>query len=789
MTVDAGINHLRFSIWNTAGLSGPWPVTGGVPIAEGQAPAGSLFALRDASGAPVPLQADVTARWPDGSARWVLLDFQAVARPDRVADYVLSWGSASSSVLPADPVRRHDEPAAGLTAGQVAVTGTGDALLDISGRWSVDFQLTGSAGESCRTVVESCDIETAGPLRGTLALRGVFVAPDGRRVFGFRLRVTTYAGLPLIRVEPMILVDTDAGILQQIRSLNLSILPRGGARAACLGGSPGWEGAVTAAVRLFQCDDQCYRMEGTADAGCRAPGWAAIRNEHGAMSVAVRDFWQQWPKSLEVSPAGVSVGLFPRFIEGDYDHMQPWYKHQYLFAGECYRLRTGQARRWDLWLDLEGRGEELAAMACAPLVPSADPAQALATTVWGAIAPAGTREMQAYDAWAEDLCKAYQHAIEVDRDYGAMNWGDWFGERQVNWGNHEYDTTDQLLVQFARTGDPRYFYAADAAARHSTEVDTVHSVNPELADYFLACTPIKYPGFPPRPGMVHAHALGHVGGFYPLDRIEALFVEKRIEGDNPHPHLCLEPFHVCHIFVQGIIRQYGLTGDPFLKETALRICDNLARLVEDRQFQFMNDAPHCGRTTGWPLLALAAAYELDGDPRYLQAMRTLVDDALARQDPNCGGWLYSLGPGHCHCRQAKHVGMAGFITAVLINGLSRYYRLSGDGRLPSAIERAVTFLNNDTWREEWRDWRYTSCPATGPIGQDGVVIMALVNSVAITRNPEHLRILRLAWEAKFDRLLATPIQPGSGQGKKYSSTMYGCPEAIALLAEEGRLSS
>ncbi|MCD6505008.1 hypothetical protein J7M22_00155 [Candidatus Poribacteria bacterium] len=61
--------------------------------------------------------------------------------------------------------------------------------------------------------------------------------------------------------------------------------------------------------------------------------------------------------------------------------------------------------------------------------------------------------------------------------------------------------------------------------------------------------------------------------------------------------------------------------------------------------------------------------------------------------------------------------MAGFITAILINGLSRYYFLTGDERLPEAIDRAVTFLDNDTWREEWRDWRYTSCPASRATGR------------------------------------------------------------------------
>ena len=51
------------------------PVTGGVPVAQGAAPEGSSFALRDQGGNAVPLQTSILARWPDGSARWVLLDF------------------------------------------------------------------------------------------------------------------------------------------------------------------------------------------------------------------------------------------------------------------------------------------------------------------------------------------------------------------------------------------------------------------------------------------------------------------------------------------------------------------------------------------------------------------------------------------------------------------------------------------------------------------------------------------------------------------------------------------
>lgn len=242
-----------------------------------------------------------------------------------------------------------------------------------------------------------------------------------------------------------------------------------------------------------------------------------------------------------------------------------------------------------------------------------------------------------------------------------------------------------------------------------------------------------------------------------------------------------------HIWTQGLVRHYFLTGDPFVKETVECIADNLAQLVEDREYAFMGHT-HCGRTTGWPLLALGGAYEITLNDRYLVAMKTLCEDALADQDPVCGGWLiYPMAWDHCRCTTARHTGMAGFITAVLINGLSRTYELTGDKQLRRAIDGAVTFLDNDTWREEWRDWRYTSCPASGPTRQPGVVMMAHVNGAWIgggllSPKPEHLRVLSVAWEAKFGRLLSSPPR-GLGQGKTYTASMYGCPETVAMLAQ------
>lgn len=750
------------------------PVTGGVPIPERTAPKGAVFVLHDEKKNPVPLQTSVLARWKDGSARWVLLDFQSEPPAGGKRRYALSWSKEAQPVAPAVGVSSSTGERPALRSGPLTVCLTDGALLNIADRFDVALSLTDAQGRLCQAVVESAKIDTAGRLRSTLALAGSFRTPTGERIFQFRLRASIYAGGSMVRLEPLILVDSAKDVLQRIRGLDLVLKPRGATRSVAIGGDPGWKGSPASPVRLFQYDDRTYRLEGAKGKGGKAPGWAELDDGKSVMAVALRDFWQQWPKSLEASPAGLAVGLLPKFKKGDFAHMAPWYKHQYLFDGDGYRLRTGQARRWDIRLDLAGNGKSLTRTTNAPLVPVPDPAQAVAAGAWGAIAPAGIPAMATYDPWAENLFNAYMHCIEVQRDYGAMNWGDWFGERVVNWGNHEYDMTNQFQIQFARTGDPKYFYAADAAARHSSEVDTVHYVNDDLAKHFG-----QRADYPARPGMVHQHTVGHVSGFYPPDVIRELFVKNGI-GNSKTPYLCLDPYNLGHIWTRGTSRQYLLTGDPFFKETVEKIGDNLAKLVEDRKYRFMGHS-HCGRTTGWSLLALSGAYEISLNKRYLAAMKTLVDDALAEQDPNCGGWLYAMPRGHCNCEKRKHVGMAGFITSVLINGLSRYYFLTGDERLPKPIDRAVTFLDNDTWREEWRDWRYTACPATGPMNQMGVMVMAHVNGVRIAANPEHLRILRVAWDAKFKRLLQAP-PPGPGLGKTYTYTMIGCPEAIGLLA-------
>ena len=59
----------------SGGARSNWPVTSGVPLGQGIVRDGEQTALFAGDGLQIPLQTEVLSRWPDGSVRWLLLDF------------------------------------------------------------------------------------------------------------------------------------------------------------------------------------------------------------------------------------------------------------------------------------------------------------------------------------------------------------------------------------------------------------------------------------------------------------------------------------------------------------------------------------------------------------------------------------------------------------------------------------------------------------------------------------------------------------------------------------------
>jgi len=244
----SSMKQLNILVRDVTGLKSLRPVTGGVPLVEGAAPDGVNFVLYDENGEPVPCQSSVLARWKDGSARWVLLDFQAGPPANRTAYFRLSWGKMAGTVDPESPVKITKREKPSIETRNIVLSPVKDALLRISDRVDLKFSLTDSEGQACNGIVESIEVQTEGKIRSTLLLKGAFRRPEGRRVFGFQMRASVFAGLSKVYLEPQILIDSQEGMMQNICDLRLEVIPLGTIRSAAIGGNPGG-----AASRLRRC--------------------------------------------------------------------------------------------------------------------------------------------------------------------------------------------------------------------------------------------------------------------------------------------------------------------------------------------------------------------------------------------------------------------------------------------------------------------------------------------------------------------------------------------------------
>ncbi|MFA7003181.1 MAG: hypothetical protein WC429_04010 [Verrucomicrobiia bacterium] len=670
-----------------------WPVTSGVPFPKGALGSTRNVQLLDAKGGVVPLQAAVTGRWADGSAKWVLLDFR---HSGGAADYTLEFGPKAS----------HHEPKREATTPDC-----GELLL------------ADASGKEHKACIAGLAQEDGGGLR-----RGLHAAEKlGESAFAYDARVHVYPGLPWARVLLTVGHAESTNELTTIRSLAWR-LPKAHGPARF--------------VRQHTDD----RFESSDGGGKRFSGAVG--------PVFARDFWQNYPKDLEVGPGGATFWLMPRLKADEYDlsnkKNHDWHKLYYWFDAGGYKLRQGMTKTHEVWLGLDGSTPPLDR----PLFAAAPPKWYADSGAFGelTVADAQRAVVGDYDKKVTDTLDAYLKNRERNREFGQFNFGDWWGERIINWGNIEYDTQHAFFLQFARSGDRRFLQAGDEAETHNRDVDTVH-----------------YHAKPERVGCVYAHCIGHVGDYL---------------GKSPLPGrnqgTARGGFTVSHTWCEGHMEHYFLTGDQRSLETGLKIADHYGF------WRMMNyDFSNC-RDSGWHLILTMAVYRATGDPFYLNAARIMVERVLERQTPKPkvntkgGGWRRMMVPGHCLCEPA-HYGNAGFMVGVLLTGLKWYHLETADPRVARSITMGAHFLIDDMWEESVGGFRYTSCPVSskGPWSN-----FLLFDGISYA--------YRLSQKAgKPDAKLALHLQKGtdpaigamSGMGKSFSQFIRVAPHFIGLLSE------
>ena len=350
-----------------------WPVTSGIPFRKGSlGEVGHLRVLRD-DGEEVPSQARALARWPDESVQWALIDFQADASAQEERVYQVEYGE---SVEPSP----HPSPLEVAESEEGITVVTGPMKLEIGRE---DFCSPGSvslwdetkrvfeqvtaenarpgiilvdrSGTSytSRGAVSSLAVEEMGPERAVVGVEVPHRSDDGRVLFRSIFRIHAYRGKTFLRVFHTFENDALDEEFTHIQEMALSTeLAPDGPRQIRIGRHR-VANLEQDSVQLLQDQDHRYgvRQNGSEiGSGKRAEGWVHVSEKNCELTVAVRDFWQNYPKGLTVSPEGVQVQICPKlapdlYPKGGLEEDRLFY---HLLDGQ-YKFKRGVSRTHEIW--------------------------------------------------------------------------------------------------------------------------------------------------------------------------------------------------------------------------------------------------------------------------------------------------------------------------------------------------------------------------------------------------------------------------------------------------------
>jgi hypothetical protein len=482
-------------------------------------PGGARLELANARGDLLNLQSRVLDRWPDGSARWTLLDWQADA--GLAANYRIHVASGPAPAL-STPIVQVE------TRGEAAVVETGAARFELGRGERFPFRsaLAGgvSALDESRTTfliedehgrlytprIDRLEVEEAGPLRAAVRAHGVLAGRAGEALASLDARLHFFAGSAAVRFELTItntrraehpggLWDLGNGGSIYLRDASLTFaLPQrpGSVSVSCSAevGSPFQETDLP--LELYQDSSggenwkshnhfnrrhevpntfRGYRLRAgsTESAGLRATPAVYVKRGEQALGLTMPWFWQNFPKAVEAMPEGnVVLRLFPRQY-ADVHEIQGGEQKTHVFTVFCGTERdAANVLQW-----------------------SRQPARARANPEWycaAGVVPYLTPRAEDPNATYLQLVDAaiegedtFDHKREVIDEYGWRHFGDVYGDHEavfskgpaplVSHYNNQYDPIAGFGYQFLRSGDFRWLRHMEELAAHVIDIDIYHT--------------------------------------------------------------------------------------------------------------------------------------------------------------------------------------------------------------------------------------------------------------------------------------------------------------------------
>jgi len=484
------------------------PITCGVPFPKGMLHDAARLRMFDAAGNPTGLQARILDRWSDGSARWVLCDWQvSQTGPGSCTLKFDSSASASESAFRVDSKYRI-VTSEGL---QYEFTLPGDALMSVSGSGErlAFLKATDAAGVEYQRELTSWDLLESGPVRTCVRLAGHFYSEDQIPRLLFSLQLHWFAHSPTVRCHltvgnpfradhPGGLWDLGAESAFLLRDLSFQICGTGPVASQCqIQCSPelGEHGNSSTSLELYQDSSggsnwkssnhlnrnrtvpntfQGYRLklDKTERSGLRSTPIVTLEAGKEHLGASMPYFWQNFPKALEANSSSITLRLLP----GQY--------------ADLHEIQGGE-QKTHVFLISFGRdpvADSALEWTRDPLIPIVDPAWVASTGAIPYLTPRASDlhpgYLQLVDAAIEGS-DTFESKREVIDEYGWRHFGDIYGDHEavfhqgptplVSHYNNQYDAVAGLGYQFLRSGDPRWRSLMNELASHVIDIDLYHT--------------------------------------------------------------------------------------------------------------------------------------------------------------------------------------------------------------------------------------------------------------------------------------------------------------------------
>ncbi len=625
------------------------PVTTGVCLPPGTVFDARRLSVAAESGEPRPTQADVTARWSDGSVKWVLLSFVVPQLPAGSSDWAVGLA------LP--------RPAAQELVQPISVTENGLQLTTAAGQVSIRFPLE-MDGLQLQPDFTSTGV-SAGPVRGVFEAHGVF------RKAGLRLlvRTTWWAETGRIRLDVALhnpraarhrggLWDLGDPASCEFDSFDVVIDGPASEFGGTLEGEP-LQWANAGRLTVFQassggenwdssnhwnrrgetpCPFCGYRASspGGSTEGDRAEPVAVWRNAAGALGLAVPEFWQQFPGSMLVEPGRMQVGVFP----GEWP--------------DSFELQGGERKTRTLWLSSAAETSDVL-----PVLPQLTVSlcpewvDTCGAMPWFSASPGAAddrveeflrRGLAEGNSWAERR--------EVIDEFGWRNFGDVHADHEqtyfdgegavVSHYNNQFDLIYGGVQHYLRSGTADWFDFLDQLARHVADIDIYHT-NEDRAAY-------------------NGGLFWHTDHYVDARTATHRTYSRRNAANKPSygGGLSCE-----HNYSTGLLHHYYLSGSAESRAAVIELAEWVLAMDDGRRtvFSLLDDGPTGlasstvhpdyqgpGRGPGNSLNTLLDAWLLTHDSRYLakadELVRRVVHPAQDLDELNLtdseGHWSYTV---------------------------------------------------------------------------------------------------------------------------------------------------